>query len=347
MRLPHCAIGISFSMSFAMSCRRRASSLKSQATQASISYASIDRSVLALDGAELTIEAGESLAIVGESGSGRSTLGMAIGRLLPPEARRLNGDLIYEGRSVFTASDEEVRSLRRDKLGFIFQSPMAALDPTMRVGRQVALAIGGHPEMADIAALLERAELSDPDRIMRSFPHQLSGGMAQHVVIAMAIARGQRLLIAAEPTASLDASIRDRVMATLSRLRRESSASHDLRMVGRHAARIAVMYAGRVVETGTSDRVSQCPAHPYTRALMTAAAGSASRGVRLEPIPGAPPVVIGRAENCAFAPRCLARQSLCFERRPETRSVHDRIVACHFAERILAQHHVGINEPSA
>jgi ABC-type lipoprotein export system ATPase subunit len=210
MRLPHCAIGISFSMSFAMSCRRRASSLKSQATQASISYASIDRSVLALDGAELTIEAGESLAIVGESGSGRSTLGMAIGRLLPPEARRLNGDLIYEGRSVFTASDEEVRSLRRDKLGFIFQSPMAALDPTMRVGRQVALAIGGHPEMADIAALLERAELSDPDRIMRSFPHQLSGGMAQHVVIAMAIARGQRLLIAAEPSRLLKKSLRAR-----------------------------------------------------------------------------------------------------------------------------------------
>ena len=317
-----------------------------------IAYDSIDRSVLALDGAELTIEAGESLAIVGESGSGKSTLGMAIGRLLPPEARRLDGDLIYEGRSVFAASDEELRSLRRDKLGFIFQSPMTALDPTMRVGRQVALAAGGRPEIADIAALLERAELSDPERIMRSFPHQLSGGMAQRVVIAMAIARGQRLVIADEPTASLDASIRDRVMATLSRLRRENSASlaifsHDLRMVGRHADRIAVMYAGRVVETGPSDHVLRSPAHPYTRALMTAVAGSASRGVRLEPIPGAPPVVIARAENCAFAPRCLARQSLCFERRPETRRVHDRIVACHFAEQVLAQHHVGINEPSA
>jgi peptide/nickel transport system ATP-binding protein len=317
-----------------------------------IAYKSVERSVLALDGAELTIETDESLAIVGESGSGKSTLGMAIGRLLPPEARRLNGDLIYEGRSVFTASDEEVRSLRRDQLGFIFQSPMAALDPTMRVGRQIALAIGGRPELADIAALLERAELSDPERIMRSFPHQLSGGMAQRVVIAMAIARGQRLLIADEPTASLDASIRDRVMATLSRLRRESSAglvilSHDLHMVGRHAERLAVMYAGRVVETGPSAHVLRSPAHPYTRALMTAVAGSAGRGVRLEPIPGAPPVVTVRAENCAFAPRCLARQSLCFERRPETRRVQDRIVACHFAEQILAQRHVGINELSA
>jgi len=317
-----------------------------------IAYDSIDRSVLALDGAELTIEAGESLAIVGESGSGKSTLGMAIGRLLPPEARRLNGDLIYEGRSVFAAGDEEVRSLRRDKLGFIFQSPMTALDPTMRVGRQVALAAGGRPEIADIAALLERAELSDPERIMRSFPHQLSGGMAQRVVIAMAIARGQRLVIADEPTASLDASIRDRVMATLSRLRRENSASlaifsHDLRMVGRHADRIAVMYAGRVVETGPSAHVLRFPAHPYTRALMAGAVDGARRGVRLEPIPGAPPVVTARAENCAFAPRCSARQSLCFERRPETRRVHDRIVACHFAERVLAQHHVGINEPSA
>jgi peptide/nickel transport system ATP-binding protein len=143
-----------------------------------IAYDSIDGSVLALDGAELTIEAEESLVIVGESGSGKSTLGMAIGRLLPPEARRLNGDLIYDGRSMFTANDEEVRSPRRDKLGLIFQSPMAPLDPTMRVGRQVALAIGGHPETADIAVLLERAELSDPKRIMRSLPHQLSGECA-------------------------------------------------------------------------------------------------------------------------------------------------------------------------
>jgi peptide/nickel transport system ATP-binding protein len=220
----------------------------------------------------------------------------------------------------------------------------------MRVGRQVALAVGGRPERADIATLLERAELSDPERIMRSFPHQLSGGMAQRVVIAMATARGQRLLIADEPTASLDASIRDRVMATLSRLRRESSASlailsHDLRMVGRHADRIAVMYAGRVVETGPSDHVLRSPAHPYTRALMTAVAGSASRGVRLEPIPGAPPVVTARAANCAFAPRCSARQSLCFERRPETRRVQDRIVVCHFAEQIMARH-LEIHEPS-
>lgn len=316
-----------------------------------IAYDSIDRSVLALDGAELTIEAEESLAIVGESGSGKSTLGMAIGRLLPPEARRLNGDLIYEGRSVFAASDEELRSLRRDKLGFIFQSPMAALDPTMRVGRQVALALGGRPKIHEITVLLERAELSDPERIMRHFPHQLSGGMAQRVAIAMAIAREPRLLIADEPTASLDSSIRDRVMATLTRLRRETSSSlvilsHDLHMVGRHADRIAVMYAGRVVETGTSDRVLRFPAHPYTRALITAAASGASRGVRLEPIPGAPPVVTARAESCAFAPRCLARQSLCSERRPETRRVVDRIVACHFAERTLAQHQVGIEEPS-
>jgi peptide/nickel transport system ATP-binding protein len=322
-----------------------------EARNLTIAYDALGRSVLALDGAELKIEAGESLAIVGESGSGKSTLGMAIGRLLPPEARRLNGDLLFEKRSVFDAGDGELRLLRRDKLGFIFQNPMTALDPTMRVGRQVALALGGRPKMDEITALLERTELSHPERIMRSFPHQLSGGMAQRVVIAMAIAREPRLLIADEPTASLDSSIRDRVMATLSRLRRETSSSlvilsHDLHMVGRHADRIAVMYAGRVVETGMSDRVLRFPAHPYTRALMAAVASRASPGVRLEPTPGAPPVVTARAESCAFAPRCLARQSLCSERRPETRRVDDRIVACHFAERILAQHQVGIEEPS-
>jgi peptide/nickel transport system ATP-binding protein len=306
-----------------------------------ISYATASGQVRALDGARLVIEEGETLAIVGESGSGKSTLGMAIGKLLPAEAACEGGTLVVAGRSVLMAGPEELRALRRDQLGFVFQNPMTALDPTMRIGNQVARAIGGRVRPAAIAALLERAELDDPKRVMRSFPHELSGGMAQRVVIAMAIARSPKLIIADEPTASLDASIRDRVMQTLRRLRDETGASlvilsHDLRMVARHADRVAVMYGGRIVEVGNSDSVFRRPAHPYTRALIAAGPGNERPGERLTPIVGTPPVLPGRLEKCPFEPRCTERASICAQERPEERSVEDRRVVCHFAERVIA-----------
>jgi peptide/nickel transport system ATP-binding protein len=304
-----------------------------------VAYESQGRRAIALDGADLTLGRDESLALVGESGSGKTTLGMAIGRLLPRQARREAGDLRIEGRSVFGAAEAELRALRRDKLGFVFQNPMTALDPTMRVGRQVALALGRGGGVRD---LLARVELADADRVMRSFPHQLSGGMAQRVVIAMAIARQPLAVVADEPTASLDASVRDRVMATLSRLRAETKTSlvilsHDLRMVAHHARRVAVMYGGRPVEMGEVSRVLANPAHPYTRALLRADAGGRSPGARLEPIPGAPPVLGASATFCAFAPRCPMRQAPCDGTRPELRAVEGRLVACHFAEAALAE----------
>ena len=310
-----------------------------EADELVISYATARGPVRALDGACLTIDEGETLAIVGESGSGKSTLGMAIGKICA-EAMCEGGTLAVAGRSVLTAGPEELRTLRRDQLGFVFQNPMAALDPTMRIGKQVARAMG-RGQSADVAALLQRAELDDPERTMRSFPHELSGGMAQRVVIAMAIARSPKLIIADEPTASLDASIRDRVMETLRRLRDETGSSlvilsHDLRMVARHADRVAVMYGGRIVETGDSASIFRRPAHPYTRALIAAASGNERPGERLTPIPGSPPVLTGRQEKCPFEPRCSERAVICAEKRPEERPVANRHVACHFAERVLA-----------
>ena len=304
-----------------------------------IAYETRDRRTYALDGADLRLAGDESLALVGESGSGKTTLGMAIGRLLPGAARRVAGDLWIDGRSVFAASEAQLRALRRDNLGFVFQNPMTALDPTMRVGRQVTLALG---RKAGVAELLARVELNDPERVMRAFPHQLSGGMAQRVVIAMAIARQPRVVVADEPTASLDASVRDRVMATLQRLRAETRASlvvltHDLRMVGRHADRIAVMYGGRPVETGATESVLKRPAHPYTRALLRAGAGGETPAGRLAPIAGSPPMLTAPAAYCAFAPRCPLRQAVCSEVRPEPREVDGRRVACHFAEAALAE----------
>ncbi|WP_296763194.1 ABC transporter ATP-binding protein [Sediminimonas sp.] len=306
-----------------------------------ISYRTGSGGLRALDGTDLILTPGETVAVVGESGSGKSTLGMAIGRLLPGEAHCEGGTLSVAGTDVLNADADTLRALRRDKLGFVFQNPMSALDPTMRVGKQVARAMGGKPGQKEIEALLTRAELSEPGRVLRAFPHELSGGMAQRVVIAMAIARQPALLIADEPTASLDASIREKIMATLNRLRDETGAtlvvlSHDLRLIARHSDRVAVMYGGRVVEDGAVETVLDAPAHPYTAALLSAAAGSEKPGERLDPIPGMPPSLSGRCEACAFAPRCTFAREQCRTERPEPRVIAKRRVICHFAEDALA-----------
>ncbi|MGM0585237.1 MAG: ABC transporter ATP-binding protein [Pseudomonadota bacterium] len=294
----------------------------------------------ALDGVDLEVAPGETLAVIGESGSGKTSFGMALGRVLPDGARKLSGRLEVAGLEVFEAGDADLRALRREALGFVFQNPMSALDPTMRIGRQLSRAMGRRASVSERAELLARARLDEPERLLRAWPHELSGGMAQRVVIAMAIARSPRLLVADEPTASLDASIRDKVMDTLAKLSAEAGAalvvlSHDLRLAARRADRVAVMYGGRVAEAGPAEAVFARPAHPYTAALMSAAAGSEGPDGRLEPIPGTPPTLRARCEACAFAPRCAMALEVCRTVRPEARRLEDRLVACHRAEEML------------
>jgi peptide/nickel transport system ATP-binding protein len=301
-----------------------------------ISYRSDDGTVCAVDGVDLSLAAGESLGIVGESGSGKSTLGMAIGRLLAPNARFERGDILVEGRSVRDCSAAELRAMRRDRLGFVYQNPMSALDPTMRVGKQIALTLGGHVNGAAVEALLGRVGLDDVARVAASFPHELSGGMAQRVVIALAIARSPAVLIADEPTASLDASIQGVILDLLTSLRAATGSSlivmsHDLRMVAHRCERIAVMYAGRVVEAGASRDVFVDPRHPYTRALIQAAPGNEGPDGELVAIAGMPPVLRESSSQCAFAARCDYAQPCCFAERPAAIDVDERSVACHFA----------------
>ncbi|TCP49939.1 peptide/nickel transport system ATP-binding protein [Tamaricihabitans halophyticus] len=301
-----------------------------------VDYASGDGSVRALDGAELAIGAGETVGIVGESGSGKSTLGAAVGGLLPGAATVARGSVVVADHEVNTLRPNELRALRRERLGYIFQEPIGSLDPTMRIGKQVALALPGSGRRADVLTHLERVRLADPARVAKAYPHQLSGGMAQRVAIAMAMAREPEILIADEPTAALDSQIRAEVLDVIFTLAAEIGTtilwlSHDLPAVAKRCRRVVVMYGGRVVESGSAHAVLDMPWHPYTSALVRAVPGAVAEGERLVSIKGQPPVLTGAAEGCAFAPRCPDALSTCSVDRPPVVSVHERDVLCHLA----------------
>ena len=293
--------------------------------------------VRALDGASLTVRDGEKVGLVGESGSGKSTLATALGRLLPPNAEWGSGELMVAGQSVRTLDGPALRQLRSHTLGYVFQDPIGTLDPTMRVANQLAAVMEAGAIGADVASLLADVGLQDHRRIARSYPHELSGGMAQRVSIAMAIAGNPKLIVADEPTASLDASIRGQILDLLVSLCAAHGTalvllSHDLRAIAHCCDRVAVMYGGRTVEVGATAEVFRAPVHPYTEALLRAAPGQEKLGGRIEPIPGLPPILTGRAEGCAFEPRCRHRIDACALSRPETSDAGARQVICHRAE---------------
>jgi peptide/nickel transport system ATP-binding protein len=289
-----------------------------------------DNGVRALDGATLTVSAGETVGIVGESGSGKSTLGAAVGGRSPATATITAREVRVDGQAVHRLRPKEVRELRRNRLGFVFQEPIGSLDPTMRVGKQMSLALGGKGAVLEH---LERVRLDDPVRVARSYPHQLSGGMAQRVAIALAMAGEPEILVADEPTAALDAQIREDVLDVIFSLAAAAGTtilwlSHDLPAVGRHCSRIAVMYGGRVVESGAATDVLNAPRHPYTAALVRAVPAAAVAGERLASIPGQPPVLTGPADGCAFAPRCPDAVESCSTSRPPLVRLSDRDVLC-------------------
>jgi peptide/nickel transport system ATP-binding protein len=242
-----------------------------------VEYRSAARVVPALEQIHLQVRAGERLGLVGESGSGKSTLGSAIGRLLPASART-SGSLRVAGLEITDSGDAAIRELRRSTLGFIPQDPIASLDPTMRVGRQLALAVGlgrSRQERAAVSEMLDKVLIREPERVARLFPHQLSGGMAQRVAIAMATARKPGILVADEPTAALDSLVRDEVLRLIFQLADDAGAtvlwlSHDLSAVARWCDRVAVMSRGRIVEHGVAQRVLSEPTDAYTQHLVAA-----------------------------------------------------------------------------
>lgn len=232
----------------------------------------------ALDGVDLAVEPGELLAIVGESGSGKSTISQAIGRMLPRVCHITEGSVRVLDHDLATLAPDDIRTLRRDSLGFIPQDPIASLNPTMRIQRQLELALrplGRATDRASLEALLESVKILEPARVLRLYPHEVSGGMAQRIAIALTMAREPQILIADEPTASLDAQVRDEILSLIVGLVRSSGASliwisHDLGAVRKWCDRVVVMHQGRIVEEGPTERVLDHPEAEYTRTLVAA-----------------------------------------------------------------------------
>jgi peptide/nickel transport system permease protein len=266
-----------------------------------------------------TVEAGRTLAIVGESGSGKSLAATAIMGLLPPVARVAAGVAPFEGRDLFAMTEEERRRLRGGAMAMVFQDPMSSLNPVHRVGDQVAEAIRAHrPVSADAASreaveLLQRVGIADPERRARAYPHELSGGMRQRVMIAMALANKPRLLIADEPTTALDVTVQAAILELLAKLRREEGMglvliTHSLGVVAEVAEEVVVMYAAQVVERGSVAEVFARPLHPYTRALLAAVPDGKNEP---DGIPGVVPRPDSWPPGCRFAPRCAHAEARC------------------------------------
>ncbi|MEE6261620.1 ABC transporter ATP-binding protein [Plantactinospora sonchi] len=275
--------------------------------------------VHALDGVGLTVLPGETLGIVGESGSGKTMTALSIMGLLPPGGEVTGGQILFEGRDLRSLPRDQVRRIRGVRMGMVFQDPLTSLNPTMRIGAQVAEPLRVHEGVGRAAAreraieILRRVGMPRPDRIVDNYPHELSGGMRQRVAIAMALVCSPRLLIADEPTTALDVTTQRQILELIDDLREEFGmavvlVTHDLGVIAGRADRVAVMYAGRVVETAATGELFRSPRHRYTEALMEALPESAIRDegehARLYSIPGLPPDLSRPLTGCRFAPRC-------------------------------------------
>jgi oligopeptide/dipeptide ABC transporter ATP-binding protein len=294
----------------------------------------------AVDDLSFNVAQGEALVIVGESGSGKTLTALSILGLTPRTAR-IAGTIAFEGTDLSTVSERHMRRIRGRDISMIYQDPMSALDPVWSVGNQIVETILQHEKVsrsvahARAVALLERVGLPEPKRIARAFPHELSGGMRQRALIAMALACSPKLLIGDEPTTALDVTIQAQILELLKELQRDLGLTiilitHNMGVAANLADRVLVMYAGRAVEVGTSTRIFKAPFHPYTQALLRSAEiREFAPKTPLAAIPGAPPPIDARPAGCPFHLRCPRAQPDCSAARPDLRGTDDELAACY------------------
>lgn len=303
-----------------------------------VAYRHDGKSVPAVRGVDFDIEAGRTFAMVGESGCGKSTVALSMMGLLPAEeCESVTGNIFLNQQNILTLSSEQWRALRGKRLAMVFQDPFSALNPVLTVNEQIQETIAldaGRPDPSRAEELMGLVRLDDPGRILRSYPHQLSGGQRQRVLIAIAIARRPELLIADEPTTALDVTIQDEIMRLLSSLQQELHmalffVTHNMGLVKNVADRVAVMYAGQIVETGKTADVLERPAHPYTQGLLRCIPSLTRRSGPLPVLEGQPPAPSDLPAGCPFHPRCPHRFAPCDADDPEQRPHERTNVRCH------------------
>jgi oligopeptide/dipeptide ABC transporter ATP-binding protein len=318
-----------------------------QVTDLRVQIASRRGIVRAVDGVSLEVHAGEAVGVVGESGSGKSMTLRAILGVLPPEAKIAGGQVLLDGTDLVQLSNSQLNLIRGPQIAMIFQEPMSALNPVMRVGLQIAEGPQVHLGMNRAQAaqraieLMRRVGIPDPERRFRSFPHEFSGGMRQRVMIAIALSCEPSVILCDEPTTALDVTIQDQILRLLARLCSEAGASlvfvtHDLPVVAQVCQQLAVMYAGQIVEHGAVEQVLTQPCHPYTLGLVRSAPDVDHPRSSLMAIPGSPPSLISPPAGCRFNPRCKFAEQDCLDTEPPLLPLAGgRATACLHHERCL------------
>ena len=293
-------------------------------------FFTMDGVVRAVDGVSYDLEEGEALALVGESGCGKSVSALSLMRLIPdPPGKIVEGEVILDGEDILKIDMDEMRNIRGAKMSMVFQEPMTSLNPVLTVERQLTETLQLHKGMSKVEArregvdLLSRVGIPDPEQRIKQYPHQFSGGMRQRVMIAMALSCNPRLIIADEPTTALDVTIQAQILELMKALTQEFGVAlivitHNLGVVARYADRVNIMYAGRIIERGTAREIYSNPRHPYTVGLLRSVPRlDLPRRAKLDPIEGQPPDLVRLPEGCAFRARCRWAIDKCATDRPE------------------------------
>lgn len=306
--------------------------------------------VKAVDGVSYTVEQGETVAVVGESGSGKSVTAMSIMRLIPwPPGKIVGGSIMFDGQDLLALSEDEMRSIRGRDIGMIFQEPMTSLNPVLTIGMQLTEPMIAHLNMTQEEATAKAVDLlglvgiSEPERRLVQYPHHLSGGMRQRVVIAMALACDPKLIIADEPTTALDVTIQAQILELMKNLTRDLGVAmiiitHNLGVVARYADRVNVMYAGRIIESGNASDIYHRPRHPYTLALLKSVPRmDRQRTDKLDPVDGQPPDLTQLDEGCSFRPRCRFATDQCAKSFPVLEEIEPGHTSACFEKENLAK----------
>lgn len=304
-----------------------------------MSYQTSKGSISAVDNVSFRIKRGETMGLVGESGCGKTSLGMCIMKLLPENARITNGKILFDGEDIVPKTEEEMRTIRWEGVSMIFQAAMNSLNPVYKVGDQIIEAILTHDNMSKEEAREKVGDLYrlvglSPER-MKNYPHEYSGGMRQRAIIAMALACDPKFIIADEPTTALDVIVQDQIIDEIINLQKKLNMtmmyiSHDISVIAETCNKIGVMYAGNIIEYTDTLALFDNPLHPYTKALMSSFPSIEGPKKELKPVPGEPPNLLNPPKGCRFYPRCSYAEEICKKENPEFIEIEkDHFLACH------------------